>query len=166
MRKKLIAIAGICFLSTFTMAQTPPPSPSHEMGREGGHRQNRGGRMHHDMMMSKLSAEGRKILEADMQDGKNKMESNMSSRKAARDKIRAAMLAEPYNAAALSTAFAEERALAGAQQKQHHDHMTSIMGKLSAADRKIFAESTHNMEMRMRIIKKDRSGKVIEDRMQ
>jgi uncharacterized membrane protein len=162
MRKTLFALVGTCLISTVAMAQTPPP----EMGREGGHRQHRGERMHHDTMMNKLSAEGRKILEADMQDGKNKMEANMTSRKAARDKIRAAMIAEPYNAATLSAAFADERALAGAQQKQHHDHMTSVMGKLSAADRKIFAESMGNMEMRMRIIKKDRSGKVVEDRMQ
>jgi uncharacterized membrane protein len=156
MHKIILSLVAACVLSTSAFAQMPPPQdsmPEMKMHRE-----------HRREMMAKLSPEGRKILMEDMQSGKNKLEASMSTRKAARDKIRAAMVAEPFNAAALSTAFAEERALAATHQKDHHDHMVSMMGKLSAADRKIFAESMGNMEMRLRMIKKNRDGKLIEDK--
>jgi uncharacterized membrane protein len=159
MRKIMLSLLSVCALSTSAFAQIPPPPQDQPHEREG----HRGQRAE---MMAKLSPEGRKIIIADMQTGKAKLEASMASRKAARDKIRAAMIAEPFNAATLSTAFAEERALAATHQKDRNDHMIGMLGKLSAADRKIFAESTGRMEMRMRIIKKNRDGKVIENRVQ
>jgi uncharacterized membrane protein len=133
MRKLIFALASACLLITPVIAQDNALRPD-GMGRK---------------MLEGMSLEGRQIIAVELIDGREKMKAGHDARKAARDKVRAAMIAEPYNANALRSAFEEERKLASDQQKNHHEHMTNVIGKLSAADRKIFAQSIRNMEQRM-----------------
>jgi hypothetical protein len=147
MRQLIFAFAGACMLVTPTLAQE---NPSERGAGDGLPR-----REHHmaSKMFEGMSAEGRKIMAVEMIDGHEKQKAGQAMRKAARDKVRAAMTAAPYNANILRSAFEEERRLASDQQKNHHEHMVAVMGKLSDADRKIFAQSMGNMEQRMIMMK-------------
>jgi hypothetical protein len=139
MPKKMIVLAGLCLISTSVLAQTMSPPEARDNPAM----------LHRADMLAKFSPAGRQIMDAEMKAGRDKMESSHAARKAARDKVRAAMMAEPYAANVLRSAFEAERSLAGAQMTEHQEHMLSIMGKLSAADRKVFADSMGHMEPRM-----------------
>jgi Heavy-metal resistance len=140
MRKLILTITSACLLSTPVMAQmaAPTDAPPHQMMRH-----ERG------KMFDGMSVEGRKLIAVEMIDGREKMKANHEQRKAMREKIRVAMIADPYNANALRAVFDDERKMASDQQKMHHDHMVAMMSKLSAADRKIFAASLGRMEQHM-----------------
>ncbi len=143
LRTKMMMLSCALALTTPVLAQTPPPMQDgpHESGKMMKH--HGGGKM-----LEGMSADGRKIVAVAMIDREEKRKNHSDARKAARDKVRAAMLSDTYSAAALRAAFEEERKLAGDQQRDNHEHMISVMNKLSAADRKIFAESTAQIEHR------------------
>jgi hypothetical protein len=111
-----------------------------------------------DRMMQGMSVEGRKIVAMHMIDQQEERKGHMEERKAAREKVRAAMTAEPYIAGNLRSAFEAERKVASEQQKDRQEQMIIVMGKLSAADRKIFADASVRMEERMKNMQ-DRRGK-------
>jgi uncharacterized membrane protein len=147
MRQMIFALASACLLVTPTLAQ----DTSSERGAGDGM-----SRREHRMagkMLEGMSPEGQKIMAMEMIDGHEKQKAGQATRKAARDKVRAAMTAVPYNANTLRGAFEEERKLASDQQKNHHEHMITVMSKLSDADRKIFAQSIGNMEQRMMMMR-------------
>jgi Heavy-metal resistance len=140
MRKMMLALASACLLIIPAIAQDNPPRDN--------------GMARHEMQMGRkmlegMSVEGRKIMAVEMIDGREKMKAGHEAREAIRDKVRTAMTAEPFNANVLRSAFEEERKIANDQQKSHHEHMVGVMGKLSVADRKIFAQSMGNMEQRI-----------------
>jgi uncharacterized membrane protein len=139
MRKLIMIVAGACLFSTAVLAQTAPAAdmPPHQLMRQDPGK-----------MFEGLSAEGRKLVAAEMINGREKMKANQDQRKAMREKIRIAMTAEPYNAYALRDAFEEERKMSSDQQKMRHEHVVAMIGKLSASDRKIFAEASSKMEQR------------------
>jgi uncharacterized membrane protein len=153
---KLIALSFSLLLATPALAQMPPPMqdtrPEH-------------GKMmmpHGGKMLDGMSTEGRKLVAVAMIDRREKMKSHADARKAARDKVRAAMMADSFSAASLRAAFEDERKVAAEQQKDNHEHMIGLMGKLSNADRKIFAASTGELERRLMSrhdMKGDRRGR-------
>ncbi len=155
MRKMILTLAGACLLATPVMAQiVAPPDAPPPAGPDMRQR-------HKDDLLTKLSPEGRKIMEAEMSAGRQRMQASHEARKAVRDKVRAAMTAEPFSASTLSAAFAGERKLAQEQMANHHAHMVGVIGRLSSADRKIFADSMGQMEQRMKMFRqhgKDRQG--------
>jgi Heavy-metal resistance len=145
MRHMIFAFAGLALAAGAVQAQTPPidgPPPA-QMAPEGPPPRPM------QALLSKLSPEGRAILQAEMEGSKADRQTKGQARRAARDKIRTAMLTEPYNAGALRSAFEEERKLAAEQQKLQHENMVNVLGKLSSADRRLFADSMGQMEQKL-----------------
>lgn len=157
----LLAAASLTLIASPLVAQPMPggdmPPPGAPDGPPGGP----GGKQGMRAVLDKLSPEGRRIVEQSFKDGMADREADQQTRKAARDKVRAAMTTEPFNASALRTAFEEERAIAQAHMKAHHERVVTQMAKLSAADRKVMAEALGSMESRfdkMRERWKERRG--------
>ena len=140
----LVALAFGLLAAPLVQAQDAPPPPGMEEGPGGP------GGMRSADRFDGMSVEGKKLLANDMIDGREKSKGFREARQAAREKVRAAMLAEPFNANALRDAFEAERKLASDQMKQHHEQMAATIAKLSPADRKIFAQGMGRMEDRMK----------------
>ncbi len=98
-------------------------------------------------MMSKLSPEGRDILRQAMAEGPREV--NRAAVDAARKKMLDILAADRLDVGALRSAMSEERAIAARQQESHQASMLAAFQKLSAADRKAFAESMRGMHMQM-----------------
>jgi hypothetical protein len=136
-RQMIFAAAGVFLLSGAAQAQTTAsPTVDGQMAQpapaDGTRAQPRRN------LIAKLSPEGRAILRAEMRENT-----------ADRQSKQAARTAEPYNTNALRSAFDDERKVADEQQKQQHQRMLIVAGKLSPADRKVFADSMSEAEERV-----------------
>lgn len=90
-----------------------------------------------DVLMS-LSPAGRKLF---VQEWLNPERAdtieNMVAEHTQQDKVFAAMSAEPFDAEALRLAYVDERTLTAKRQRTRQERLTSILKRLSAADRHI-----------------------------
>ena len=98
-----------------------------------------------DAIIAKLSTDGQVVFKQFLADMKAEREKNHAPMQSARIKIMIAMRAQPFNADALRSAFAEERALADAAHKQHQESEVAGLTKLSATDRTIVVEAIAKM---------------------
>jgi uncharacterized membrane protein len=109
-------------------------------------------------VMSKLSPEGRLIMEANMKAQLEQGKVDHDKLRAVREKILLAMDADKFDAAVLRRAFADERALSALGQERRHDAMVMALSKLSSNDRKIITANLKDMQTRMRD-RMDKRGK-------
>ena len=155
-RIKLAGAALALTLAAPLFAQAAPPAaPASPMAGEphvmkrviirNGH--GMGGMHMGGGMMSKLSPEGRDILRQAMAEGPIAV--NRAAIDAARKKMLDILAADRLDVAALRSAMSEERAITARQQETHQESMLAAFQKLSAADRKAFADSMRGMHMQM-----------------
>jgi Spy/CpxP family protein refolding chaperone len=120
-----------------TAPQTPPAAPpaASQPGAEayGGKRMMR---MHRGPMWQNVSPEGRAILRETLQGDPKDREAT----RAARDRINTIVGAERLDVSALRRAMEDERRLVDSQHAKRQASMLAAIQKLSAADRKAFAE--------------------------
>jgi len=108
-------------------ASSPPPKPGSAAGMP-----------HHGPMFSGMSAEGRRQLFQAMRSTADER----SAAKTARDRINALVAADRLDSAALRRAMDDERKLMDSQRSRRQAATLAAIEKLSAADRKAFAEAT------------------------
>lgn len=151
--RTLLSLATALMLCNGTaIAQTSPSPDQQPLERPNFYNPHHGGPFAE--ALQNLSPEGRQQVESAMKDGREQAKAHYANRKAARDKIRAAMHAEPFNADALRAAFKEESALATKQMQDRHERMVGALSKLSSADRQAFVKALDNMESKRGLLRK------------
>lgn len=98
----------------------------------------------------KLSPAGRDILKQHHQAMRAQMERDHPAIKAAHDHVLAAMATDPLDREALRRAFAEENSARDLIEQHRQEAQLALLGKLSAADRKIMADSLMGLRERIR----------------
>lgn len=117
-----------------TGQQATPPAPP--TGFEAGNERIRVMRVNRRDMWANVSPEGRAILRETLHGDPKDREAT----RAARDRINRIVGAEKLDVTALRRAMEEERRLVDAQHAKRQARMAAAIQKLSAADRKAFAE--------------------------
>lgn len=100
-------------------------------------------------MFRQLSPEGRDTMRQAMAGGPREVD--RAAVDAARKKMLDILAADRLDVAALRSAMSEERAIAARQQETHQASMLTAFQKLSAVDRKAFADSMRGMHMQMQM---------------
>jgi hypothetical protein len=131
---KILIAATAAMLAMPVLAQAAPPAPP--TTAEAGNERMRMVRMHRKDMWANVSPEGRAILRETLRGDPKDREAT----RAARDRINTIVGAEKLDVPALRRAMEDERRLVDAQHGKRQASMLAAIQKLSAADRKAFAE--------------------------
>jgi uncharacterized membrane protein len=92
-------------------------------------------------VITKLSPQGQAAFRKQwLSAEKDTMPLHRAAARAAEDRVFAAMAMEPFDAAELRHAYADQRAMHASHQKQRQDLLVSVMSQLGPADRKIVVD--------------------------
>ena len=143
---KIVIAATMALLAAPALAQAAAPAPqAPPSGFEAGNERVRVMKMHRRDLWANVSPEGRAILRETLKGDPKDREAT----KAARDRINAIVGAERLDVGALRRAMEEERRLVDAQHAARQARMLAAIQKLSAADRKAFAEDARQGRARV-----------------
>jgi uncharacterized membrane protein len=133
--KTLLMITTAVLAAAPALAQSAPPAPPPGMDAPRGDRpmHMRGNRQ---MLFPNVSEDGRKILRETMRPDP----ADREALRAARDRINTLVAADRLDVAALKRAMEDERRLVDSQHAKRQATMIAAFQKLSAADRKAFAQ--------------------------
>lgn len=134
---KTLALATMALFAAPVLAQSAPPAPPASPQAAAERAKPRMPRMAHPgPNFSNISPEGRAILRETMKADA----ADRAALKTARDRINALLAADRLDTAALKRAMDEERRLVDVQHGKRQTAMLAAFQKMSAADRKAFAQ--------------------------
>ncbi len=130
----LIAMPAMAQSTTTSTAPAQPATPA--MAVQKGMGSGMGRHMRHGPMFPSMSEAGRK----QMMEAMRSAPEDRDAIKAARDKVAAVIGADKLDVNALKRAMDDERRLVDTQHSRHQATMLATIQKLSAEDRKAFAQ--------------------------